>query len=528
VNELRLPDSAGRTWVPTLLLAVCTVGVVLVRPALPVDEMRYLEILREHLSGNLFLLHLRGEAYAEKPPLLFWLARTLCALGFSPQVALRLIPALAATLTVPLVARVGRRAGLELAGWMQAALLLPFLMGQFLFFDSLLSCAVWAAVDAWTRGRDGQATLAASLALLAKGPVAFLFLGPLLWALAPLRPAAPSLRRAATVLSLALIPLALWAVAAAVAGGPAFARSLLWERWAGRLVRTFAHDRPFYFYVPVVLVGALPATPLFFRRNAAEAEVWTRRLLCALVGILLAFTLISGKQAHYLVPAAPGLALWAAWKVKRSPGGARGLRQGARAVLLLLAVAAILGMVFGGELRGAAGASGRAYLDGGGPRLLLSAALVLSVLGAAATRRATSPATLLAIVLGCAGATSLVAHRVAGRLLYPRALERALDVDPRTPVARLASSQHGLLALFARRDRLDVLRDTDELLRWAAAHPGGRIVDDRGVFPETLTRGLTLVASDVAHNNPLLVVLVSADPGAFGRARTDAGATGER
>ncbi|NOT30604.1 MAG: hypothetical protein HOP15_09185, partial [Planctomycetes bacterium] len=166
---------------PALLVLTIGLGVVLVRPPLPIDETRYLEVFRESLSGSPLLLRLLGEPYAEKTPLLFWIGRTLTWLAIPPEVALRLVPGLASALTVLIVARLGARAGLALAGWVQAALLLPSLAGQFLLFDPLLALVVWGALDAWVRRRDVAFGAWSAGALLAKGPVALLFLIPFLW-----------------------------------------------------------------------------------------------------------------------------------------------------------------------------------------------------------------------------------------------------------------------------------------------------------------------------------------------------------
>jgi len=48
---------------------------------------------------------------------------------------------------------------------------------------------------------------------------------------------------------------------------------------------------------------------LLFRRAPRSDAVWRGRTAWSLVAILLAFTLISGKQAHYLIPAHPALAV---------------------------------------------------------------------------------------------------------------------------------------------------------------------------------------------------------------------------
>ena len=516
MTTLSPPRSGGsfalRIWLPALLLGVILLAVVLARPALPIDETRYLEVMREHLAGGWLVLHARGMPYAEKPPLLFWLARVLTELGLPFAMAMRIVPVLAATLTVFFVGRVGHRAGLAAAGWMQAALFLPLVVAQFLLFDSLLACAIWAAADAWTRGRDGQVALASSLALLAKGPVAFLFLVPLLWSLTPLRSAPVRLRRAIAVLALGMVPLAAWAIAAAVAGGPEFARALLWDRWAGRVVQTFAHRKPFYFYLPVVLVGALPSTLLLFHRRRAPAKAWVGRTGWAMVGILLAFTIISGKQAHYLVPAAPALALWCAWHVERGEGATRWLRQGVRLELLLFLAILLVASLRIGDLDKLAGPTGGAYLEGGAWKPILYGSIALLALGTAATflpRRGV--AFLLGTLLVCIGAATVGVHRMAGQLLYPYQLAETLRmVDADTPIARLGSSQHGLVERLIDRITVDDLDEVWELQPWIDTHPGGVVVAAKKLLPSPLPPGVTVVTEDVVHNLALQVLRISA------------------
>src|SRR6185436_9558934 len=268
---------------PAFVSLLVGLAVVLVRPPLPIDETRYLEVFHESLRGSPLLLRLVGEPYAEKPPLLFWIAHALSLLSIPPDFALRCLPALALSGTVLVADRLGRRLGLTLGGWLQASLWIGAMSSQFLHFDPLLTLSVWAAMEAWVRRSDRAFAAWSAVALLAKGPVAYLFLVPFLWSLASLREwRAGDARRTLLALLAALLPLAAWAIAAAVLGGEEFARALLWDRWAGRVVGTPPHARALYFYVPVVLVGSLPATLLLLQRGSrleeGRARQWSTRL----------------------------------------------------------------------------------------------------------------------------------------------------------------------------------------------------------------------------------------------------------
>ena len=487
-----------------VVLALGMAGLVL-RPALPVDETRYLEVFRE---SGLVLLRLEGQPYAEKPPLLFWLARMLTMLAVHPGFALRSVPVLASAVVVLLAARTGRALGVAGAGWVQAALLLPLVGGQVLLFDALLAAAVWGAVLAWIRGRDVLLVLAAAAALLAKGPVALLFLVAFLWSTADAAARPRALRRASLALALALVPLAAWALTAAALGGPDFASALLWQRWAGRMAGETDHARSALFYVPVVLLGALPATPLLLRRAGPSSRP-VRRLGYALLALLAAFTLFTGKQAHYLLPAMPAVGLIVAWRLERTPAALAGLRIGAgtQLGLLVCAGAACILALPRLETSPTIGAHGQALLASGAWRWPVAAggSIALAAL-ALSMRRTLAARQVLAATLAGSGACLLAFHWLAGELLYPHDLAGVLGAT-RAPLAHVGTSHHGVYSLLA--DRSTEKLRKDELGAWCRAHPGGVVMIDSRASVE-LPAGLDLVALDAVHRSPVRVLRVRA------------------
>jgi 4-amino-4-deoxy-L-arabinose transferase-like glycosyltransferase len=508
--------AGAAAWIAAASVALFGIGVVLLRPALPVDETRYLEVLRESLGANPLLLRLEGQPYADKPPLVFWLARAAGAVGIAPEVAMRCLPALATALGVLLVGRIAKRAGLTLGAWFQASLLLPLVYSQYLLVDPLLACAVAWALDAWTRGRDREAALASAAAFLAKGPVALLFLAPFFWSFAPLRdPRARLGRRGAAVLAAGLVPLAAWAVLAAVIGGDAFASELLWNRWGGRVVESFAHRHGYGFYVPVLLAGALPCTPLLPRLvRARGAEPWVRRTVVAVVAILVAFSLISGKQPHYLLPLAPALALLCAWGVERSRSGVRALRWGAggQTVLLLAAIATV---AIGIERASRFGPGAREMLER--REWMLPLGLAAAALAGAAVVLARRPKCARSM-LGAATLGAMLAllpvHWLAGRVFHPRRLASALKSSPGRAVAYVGSSSHGVYRWLASSDDVVKVEDRARAAIWCSGHPGGLVIVDREHLECVAGLELEDVAEDVVHGKSVVVLQAPASPAA--------------
>jgi 4-amino-4-deoxy-L-arabinose transferase-like glycosyltransferase len=509
----RLPAGAA----PALCVLAFGLAVVWLRPPLPIDETRYLEVFRESLRESPLLLRLSGEPYAEKPPLLFWLARALTWLAIPPNVALRCVPPLALAGTVILMERIGRRIGLTLAGWLQATLLIAGVSAQFLHFDPLLTLAVWGAMDAWIRRSDAGFLAWSAAALLTKGPVAYLFLIPFLWSLAPLRARRTGdVARAGWALGLALIPLAAWALAAAAQGGEEFAKALLWDRWAGRVAggAEHSHARALYFYVPVVLLGSLPATFLLFRRkdrvDEGAARQWSTRLARMLLLILLLFTLIGGKQAHYLEPAVPGLVLWLVWRIESRPHELAWLRRGIRLEFGLLLGLSLLGLLLVPRAEPTVGTHGRELIASRGFALPLSSGAGIALLGILATwRKRLSPRALLSVAMIGTSACLLPIHWLAGELLFPHDLADALRSGP-TEVAYLGTSHHGVYALLAPTPDLEKLTDTAQLASWSALHPDGLLVVDPEDLGGELPSGLVVVARDVVHRTRVLVLARSA------------------
>lgn len=308
------------------------------------DEGRYAEIPREMLArGEWIVPYLQAEPYLDKPPLLYWLVRLSYMLFGVHDWAARLVPAMAVHLTILISYLIGRRSlGERAAFW--GALLLSLApgfvsIGRLLILDGLLTLWVGLSVLATWEAVRGPAlrwnwwllaAVACGLGVLTKGPVALLLMAPPVWATRRLAGTPFVLRRSGiTVFALVVLAIALpWYVAICVKL-PAFARYFLWEHNVVRFLSPFDHQRPIWFYGPVLLGGLLPATillPWFLRfLLSGDPATATRRspslgfMLLAGGWCVLFFSLSGCKLPTYILPAFPPLALALGYFLTQTP-----------------------------------------------------------------------------------------------------------------------------------------------------------------------------------------------------------------
>ena len=107
-----------------------------------------------------------------------------------------------------------------------------------------------------------------------------------------------------------------WAIPAGINGGQAYRDAIFWGQTAGRVVKSFDHAKPFWWYIaflgPLLLPWFLWAPfwrSLIKGRRNLWADQGIRFCLLWFIPIFIAFSLISGKQFHYLLPIFPALAL---------------------------------------------------------------------------------------------------------------------------------------------------------------------------------------------------------------------------
>lgn len=532
-----LREHAAIVLIAAMTVVLCLSVALL--PAFPVDETRYLTVAWEmRATGSWILPTLNFAPYSHKPPLLFWLinvAWSIFGVGVWPA---RLVGAVAMGAVVASTHALDRRLapgsgrGPAASALMLLSLPLFVTLGFAIMFDMLLTAAVSAAMLAlWIAGRrGGRAAFAAygvcvGLGVLAKGPVALLFTLPAAFlAHYWIDPAQRRgwVLRVGLALGLGLGMALAWALRAAYLGGPDYAEMLLWKQSAGRIASSFAHARPIWFYVPIILLYFVPLMlwrPVWsgFRNRFGESFEAAAFLLSWIVPAFIGLSLVSGKQLHYVLPLVPAVVLLASLGLRCGPlGSSDRVPLLIFAGVLLTALAAVA-LAPGGWI--ASDSSLLAAISQLNiPLLVAAGALVLAALacvGHSPQRSLTGLAVANLVFL------SSIAFQTRSTLAHLYDLQPVADVVREfghRPIA-VAQETRGEFGFLARLRHPLVYVPADHLACWLAAHPGGlavlreRIGMRSVIFDPKLTtvllarryRGIetiTLLASASALINP--------------------------
>jgi 4-amino-4-deoxy-L-arabinose transferase-like glycosyltransferase len=360
-----------------LLLLLCGVTFLagLGRPAIgDSDEAFYAEAAREMVeSGDWLTPRYNYEPRFQKPILFYWLVAATYTVAGIGETQARLWAALAGVGLSLAVLLAGRRWFDPWTAVIAAAIVATtfgyFSIGRLALPDLPLAFFITVTIVAALAGTvddDIHATrwllisgAAAGCAFLTKGPVGLLVpaivVAPI-WVLERehfrLTP-----RAALGALAVGLAIGAPWYVAMAITHGPGYLESFFvgdnLERFA---TSRFNDPRPPWFYLPIVLGGMLPWTPLVavvvpMLRTRATRRRWlsprTWRMIVWAAMPLVFFTISVGKQPRYILPILPPLALLLADAIgqRRTTHGDRRdplVQIPAIAITVLLGVMAVL------------------------------------------------------------------------------------------------------------------------------------------------------------------------------------------
>lgn len=491
---------------------------IALRPILPIDETRYVSVAWEMwVRGDFLVPHLNGVPYSDKPPLLFWMFHLGWWFFGVNDWWPRVVPALFALANLGLTARLARRLWPdrpEIAGTAPAVLLGFLLWSVFttmVMFDMLVAFCVLLALlgleEAWRRGGVRpwlQVGGALGVGILGKGPVvlvlplAVALLAPWWGREIPRR--APSLwwpRLAGAVGLTAAIALA-WALPAAASGGPDYANAILVRQTEQRMVHSYAHNHPWWWYLPVLPLLLYPYSfwpPLWkavfaalaaLRRRAADPGL--RFCLAWLVPGLLVFSLISGKQPHYLLPLMPCFALIAARLLTEAGGMGDTVRRWhllPALSLLVLTGAALVVVPLLSPRHGLPSWSSEVS-PGVGVTLIALAGASFFLFDRIFARRAAAPTLItLALILGL-------------HLGLSEAAREAYDLEPIARYLSVAEKQgrpiayvgdyHGQFHFLGRLERpLQEIAGGSESL-WIRQNPRGKVIQDLKYIPPDVNR----------------------------------------
>ncbi|HTW65521.1 MAG TPA: glycosyltransferase family 39 protein [Bryobacteraceae bacterium] len=306
------------------------------------DEPRYAAIGRAMAAtGDWITPRLWGQPWFEKPALLYWMTAAGFKLGLGPDLAPRLPVALASVAFLVYFFVVSRREFGDRVAWYASAILATsagwLVYTRVAITDLPMSAAFAAAMLAIFAAAAGTLAFVVAgallgLAVLAKGLVPLVLLAPALWFLRH------RIRDLAMLFAAAIVIAAPWYVLVTLRNGAPFIDEFFWKQHFGRFMNTaLQHQQPLWFYVPVLLVGLFPWTPLLallFSRRLYK-DVRARFLLAWFAWGLVFFSASRNKLPGYLLPLLPALAVLLGIA----------LANIARPRTLLFACAALLGLI---------------------------------------------------------------------------------------------------------------------------------------------------------------------------------------
>jgi 4-amino-4-deoxy-L-arabinose transferase-like glycosyltransferase len=315
-----IPSSASRR---ALLLLLITAGLFflyffgLTRTGLiGPDEPRYAAIGRAMAAtGDWVTPRLWGSPWFEKPALLYWMTAADFKLGLGADLAPRLPVALTSVAFLIYFFVVLKREFGDRAAWYSTAILATsagwLAYSHIAVTDLPMSAAFAAAMltifPAPSRSRLSPVAAGAllGLAVLAKGLVPLVLFIPALWFLRH------RVRDLALLFLAAAVVAAPWYALVTMRNGSAFVNEFIWKQQFGRFLRSeLQHGQPIWFYLPVLLAGLFPWTPLLALPIQRKLYQDSRALflLAWFAWGFLFFSLSRNKLPGYLLPLLPPVA----------------------------------------------------------------------------------------------------------------------------------------------------------------------------------------------------------------------------
>ena len=346
----------SRRWLWLLLLAVAIIwfGNIEYRKLIKPDEGRYAEIPREMVvSGDWVTPRLNDLKYFEKPPLQYWATATAYELFGEHQWTSRLWVALTGFAGILLVWFAGTRlfgcAAGRYAAMLLGGSLFYALMGHINTLDMGVTFFITLGIVGLLLGQKEEndvrtrrnwmvlAWVAMALAVLSKGLMGLVLPGAALFLYSILQRDIGVWKRMHWSIGLLLFMLVVspWFYLVMKANPEFFQKFFIYEHYTRFTTKELGRYQPWYYFVPVLLLGMLPWTALMFDtllrtwKDSARTDNSTRALarsglrtlgadkafnperflLIWAVFIYLFFSISGSKLPSYLLPMFPALAL---------------------------------------------------------------------------------------------------------------------------------------------------------------------------------------------------------------------------
>lgn len=304
------------------------------RSYFPTDETRYVTVAwNMWLSGDYLVPTLNDVAYSHKPPLLFWLINLGWKLFGVNDWWPRIVPSLFALASVLMTQRIASLLWpnqvqiqknvvfilLSCGLWVvfSTALMFDMMIAFFTLLGlyGLLIAHLHQKFKGWM-----MFSLAIGGGLLAKGPTVLVQLLPsallaIWWSSQKNLNLKNWYLPIFCSVILGIFIALLWAIPAGNRGGETYRNAIFWGQTAHRLVNAFDHSRPFWWYLPTLPLLFFPwfFWGSFWRSLANiklnELDLGAKFCLAWLIPVFIAFSIINGKQVHYILPLFPAVAL---------------------------------------------------------------------------------------------------------------------------------------------------------------------------------------------------------------------------
>lgn len=302
--------------------------ILIFRDYTPDNELRYLSIVDEALrNGNFMTFTFQGLIYADKPPLYFWfmmLGKLLFGTHHMWFISLfSILPALAIT------AVMDKWVSKELpVAYREAGVYLMMSCGLFLGMAivlrmDMLMClfmilALRSFYRMWKKQGNGQLEsylfpVYLFMALFSKGPVGLVvpLASTLLFLLYKKQIRTLAHYWGLKTWSILLLGCALWFGGVFLEKGPEYLHNLLFHQTFGRMVGSFHHAEPFYYYLTTIWYSLAPWSLLFIgvilvslKRKLIKTDL-QQFFLVILTVTFVFLSLVSSKIAVYMLPAFP-------------------------------------------------------------------------------------------------------------------------------------------------------------------------------------------------------------------------------